>query len=476
MKKTKLVKILKTFSAAELRKFKDFVHSPYFNKNNKLKALLDFLLKYAPCFDQENFTEEEAFKSLFGSEDYKEQVITKLLSKLYKLIITFIHCESDEESRLPTDIHFLSFLKKRGLIRDYKQFLSQVDKRVGKSAMRDANHFYEQFLVKQEIAILGSLKGEHRTGDIDYQPAVNALDVFYLVQKLIYLCNQWNHHFTSPKQTYDFELLEEIESYIPQSPYFKIPTIQIWFNTFQLLKNDDKEEYYAQLKALVFKHYKELNTVDIRNLFSIIQNSARLIFKKKEDYYSELFELYNFQLEKGIFSDPVTLTPSIFLNIITTALLLNKRSWTSNFLETHKDYSINREDDIHSLCKAMLLFSKKEFSKALDILNKCQLKNIYFKLGERRLRLKVYLELQLFELIDDYINSFRKFLSKNQDIISDLHLNANRDFVNLTNQLFYLKKNDFQKINKLNTEIVRIPVLPERRWLVEKIEVFLIKT
>ncbi len=474
MKKTKLIKILAQFNTSELRRFKDFVWSPFFNKNEKLKSLLQFFLNFAPNFDQEKLSEEKAFEFVFGEEDFKEQAITKLTSKLYKLVFKFIHYEKDAAGNgIWADIHFLSFLKENELIHEYDQHLSQLNKKNDKSPLRDSNYFYERFLIKQEFGLLESFKGELKNIGINYQRTVSALDAYYLVQKLMYLCHQWNHQAVSPQKVETFELLDELEEYIPKSPYFEIPTVQIWFSNLQLLKSENKKTNYFKLKDLVFEHHKTLSRIDIRNLFAIIQNNARIVFEKKEAYYKELFDLYNFQLKEGIFNDPVFFTVSIFLNIFTSAIILNKLSWADDFLKDHSDYSKNREDDVHSLCVAMLCFAKEEYSEALDILNVCNLKNTYFKLAERRLRLKVYFEMQLFELIDDSVNTFRKYLSKNKSSISDLHLHANRSFVNIANQVFYLQKSDVQKIRALNIEIEEIPVLPEKRWLVKKIEAFL---
>jgi len=371
-----------------------------------------------------------------------------LTSKLYKLVFKFIHFEKDAASNgISADIHFLGFLKEKELVHEYTQHLNQLNKKNDKSPLRDSIYFHERFLIKQEIILLESFKGEFKNSNLNYKRAVDALDAYYLVKKLMYLCHQWNHQVVAPYQTSDFELLKELEMYIPESPYFEIPTIQIWFNTLQLLKSEDKEKNYFKLKDLVFEHHKILSRIDIRNLFAIIQNSARIVFEKKEAYYNELFELYNFQLKNGIFNDPVFFTVYIFLNIFTSAIILNKLEWATKFLEDHSDYSLNREDDVHSLCKAMLCFSKEEYSEALDILNVCNVKNTYF-------------------------NTFRKYLSKNKNSISDLHLHANRSFVNIANQVFYLQKSDKQKIKALDLEIQKVPVLPEKRWLVKKLESF----
>jgi len=265
MKKNKLIKILAKLEHAELRKLKDFVVSPFFNKNEKIKSLFTFIIGFAPDFNGELMTEMEAFKYVYKGEAFKDQAITKLSSKLLKLVSKFIHFEKDEGNSLSADINLLSFLREKELIHEYTQHLNQIKKRLEKQTMRDANFFYQQFLIEQEASVFDIFKGNQGTGDFNYQPAVNALDKYFLVQKLSYLCHQYNGKQSAPQQNYHFEMMSELEAYIPHSPYFEIPTIKIWFTTLQLLKSKEKTIHYHLLKQLVFAHHSDLNIVDIRN-------------------------------------------------------------------------------------------------------------------------------------------------------------------------------------------------------------------
>ena len=50
MDNSKLINLLRTFSTKELREFKDFVSSPYFNKNQELLLFYNHLRKIAHKF------------------------------------------------------------------------------------------------------------------------------------------------------------------------------------------------------------------------------------------------------------------------------------------------------------------------------------------------------------------------------------------------------------------------------------------
>lgn len=55
----KLVSLLKTFSKIELNRLKDFIYSPYFNKQKYVTGMFDEIIKHYPEFSSENFTKEK---------------------------------------------------------------------------------------------------------------------------------------------------------------------------------------------------------------------------------------------------------------------------------------------------------------------------------------------------------------------------------------------------------------------------------
>ncbi|HRJ86560.1 MAG TPA: hypothetical protein PK753_12875, partial [Ignavibacteria bacterium] len=68
MHSTRLIKLLKSFPHADIRRFLDFVRSPFYNKNKKVIRLAEFVLKYHPEFNPPVFDEEAVFKKLFPGE------------------------------------------------------------------------------------------------------------------------------------------------------------------------------------------------------------------------------------------------------------------------------------------------------------------------------------------------------------------------------------------------------------------------
>ena len=83
MLKSSLLEILRTFSKEELKKFEDFVRSPYFNKKEKLVKLFLAIKKYAPEFADANLDKEKVWSDIPNPKFKKQPSIPAMLLSEY---------------------------------------------------------------------------------------------------------------------------------------------------------------------------------------------------------------------------------------------------------------------------------------------------------------------------------------------------------------------------------------------------------
>ncbi len=474
LSETRLVKLLLGFSKAELKQLADFVRSPYFNKNENLIKLYTFIQAYAPRFKHKSFTFNLAFERLFPDQVYKKERIIKLCSKLMKLAEQFVIQQQVAKKEMKSKLLLLDYYNKVNQNSLFEATLKNIRKLNDKQEERNSEYYQLSFAIESEYAHYLSAKLDDQKGDVNFQPTTNSLDIYYLSQKLEQLCQMKNRQQTVPFP-YRFDLAQEIITFLPQSIYYNIPIIQIWYTAFLLLDNPVLA-HYQQLKKLVREHQTRIAIQEKRALYTYLENSSALLMSRQERYV-ELFELYQLQLkDQTIYSDGY-LQPLSFRNIITVALKLKENRWAEQFLEEHQtlivpDYT--EKEDMVSLCKALILFEQKQYDQTLDFLNLLKYNNVYTKLDERRVRLKVYFELGFDDLFDDLINSFRKFISKNKTQINEVYINLNRNFVNAINTMQKLKyevKNQQAKRNDLIIKIQTMSLIAEKEWLLTKLEI-----
>jgi hypothetical protein len=89
MQNNQLLQFLERCSKQELVRFRDFVHSPYFNKHQKTRELLDYIYGVRN-WKGSGLERHNVFARLFPNQPYQEQKVFTLFSNLIKLHRQFI--------------------------------------------------------------------------------------------------------------------------------------------------------------------------------------------------------------------------------------------------------------------------------------------------------------------------------------------------------------------------------------------------
>src|SRR5688500_13463141 len=96
MRETKLYNALVQLSAHELNRLHRFVISPYFNRNEAIIHLFEWIKNDLKAINQTDFSKEELWKICFGKEEYNDGRFRKLQSDLLKLIENYYSQEAFE--------------------------------------------------------------------------------------------------------------------------------------------------------------------------------------------------------------------------------------------------------------------------------------------------------------------------------------------------------------------------------------------
>jgi len=139
LENSKLIKFIIQLPPKERIRFKDYLLSPYFNKQENLIKLWNFLhnkIKKSPI----SIDKKKLFKSIFPNKEYHEQILKNLLSDLMNQLISFMgiqqymsqpvrkHIDSLEYALDNRMFEFIDFNKKRALKLLEKDKAIQVEK------------------------------------------------------------------------------------------------------------------------------------------------------------------------------------------------------------------------------------------------------------------------------------------------------------------------------------------------------------
>jgi len=128
MKNTKLLDIIKELSNKDLRKFKEFVHSPYFNKNEDISKLCDIIYIKARYSKYGELSKKNIFKELFPGIKFQDNKIRNLISELMKLLEYFLAISDFSEENIEVQNHLISALNKRNIGKHVERYVEIAKK------------------------------------------------------------------------------------------------------------------------------------------------------------------------------------------------------------------------------------------------------------------------------------------------------------------------------------------------------------
>jgi len=470
MKNTITVRFLKKLSKKEIKGLEAFVENPYFNPNQDIAVLYKYIDQFAPNYNQTDFIAEHAFDAVYPNKIFDAVAHNRLMSKLYAVIKKFIHCLYTNSDPAETELKVLRFCNER-----YRErFDNQLKKVRGLADKEKGNKFY-RYTLGIELAVEDYLAFFPR--ETNFTESSIALDKYYWLSKLPLFCGMLNRQIVIGVK-YDISDLDSYLEFLEKIEYTRFPLIELWYCLAKILKNivdkmPPEHQDYLKFKTLFFKNKNDLGENELRNLYIFLKNIINRTSITDDDYYHELFDLDKLGLSEKLIFIQGQLRPQSIKNILNTAIRIGNITWAKNFLTKYKEvFWHEHADDILLYSKAMISFHEGHHAKALQNLEDVTYQDIFFRLGKKRLQIQIYYEMEDLESFDKHINNFKVFLSRNQDKIGDIHVLSNRDFIKHIIKIYYILKQDTQKIAKLEEKIYKTStrLLPEKKWLLDKLD------
>lgn len=473
---SKLVKILKTFSGAELKEFKEFVNSPLYNKNSNVASLLNSIYDSAPMFDDISLLDEKKiFKSAFLREKFDKSKLKAYFSLLVNLAEKFMVIQESFSDDLKYKVALLKALNKRNLNGNFKYEAKHIEKLFAENSIKFEFDYYEilseykstlsDFYFKLDFDKYLILENEHnRTKFLEFQMIFwnffNSLNMNY------------SEHYEIVKD--QLPLLEYFSAYIEErdtKEYKNEVYLVIIYYGFMMRYRKDGDTYYYKLKELWQKEASNMPAIIFRNSAVMLMNfCSTKLFQKS--WYREYFDIVNFRIKNNGMLFDGYIEPSELFMVSRIALRLGELKWTSNFIETYKDKMLPDKKDrntLYYLTMAYFHFCNSNFEKTVESLGKIDYQTPYTYMESKILLLHAYYELGFCESIYPLIDTVKHYIKRNAGA---LHLKSVPFY---QNSLFVLeemlrftngKKINFDKLYK----VVHSNVILSQEWYLKKLE------
>lgn len=477
MLKSSLLQIVSSLSSQEFREFGNYVRSPFFNRNESVSRLYDYLALQYPDFDDEILNKEIIFKKLFPGAKYNESFVKTLIFNLTYLAEDYLGYIQYSKEPLGRETRILRELEERNIEGPFLRKLKSVEADLERVKYRNENFFLSKYNMQsfREAHWLNNQRFLNYKDLPDKEAYTKSKSI--LIFFFIKILSEYRLVYSQKRIVnfdYEFEFLDILLEYLKENHRkYTSPLLQIVFNQVLMLK-EGKTEYYMKAKEILVAEMDRLAWIDRFNAMSALSAFAiEQFYKGNLDFMKERFELHQVILENklygssekgGIFSE------QLFINMVVVALQMKELKWCEKFIEQYEPH-LDRENKEYPslLCRSRLSFANGRYEDALMYLSKIRsLYNASYKTNVKNLTLMIYFEMGRSVEALDVADTYRKFLTRDT-ILPKAQRERNANFLKFYNSLLKFSGNP-GRISELRLEISETFNINERQWLLEKTE------
>ncbi len=476
MKNSKIYNSLQKLNVYELNNFEKFINSPYFNQNEKLVRFYSYLLPYLKGKKQGDINKINIWEELSPGESFDDIKFRKYTSDLLKLFERFLAQQMYDRNNLNIANNLLANVSQKRMLKLYNSVLSTAERLSLRYLDRNSDYYYylfnfekNKFNLTSEFEKKSKKKTKYNWLNIDKMG--ENLDVFYIGEKLkLYVT------LLSWKRVYNLDIelkfIDEIIEFIKRMDYEKYPPIAIYYQIFLTLNDMDNQNHYFKLKEMI-KNY--INTFPLEEAMDIYESALNYCIKKinmgEEGFFKEIFSLYNEMISYDLVFDEEGLSPTRFRNIVITALKVKEFSWAENFIEKYQNYIPDKyRANAVTFNFARLYFHKKDYSKVIEYLRDVEFDDIVYELSSKQMLIATYYDTDELTPLYSLLDSFNVFLNRHKRTIPENRRKNYKLFIKYVKKLLNINPLDKSSLKKLKKEIIEAGNIPDKKWLVERVE------
>lgn len=466
MFRSQLVRLMLTLTPKELKAFRKYICSPFFNTHKDTIRLFECLEEAYPTFEPDQIEAERIYQQLFPDEPYKDAVLRTLRKYLLNHLKNFITYQVWQEDPHSPSLFLLEALSQRNREEDYVKEFNKSQKDLKAVKQKDSSSFFQRYYL-DKVWITHELMFKKRKQLPDIKAAAISLDYFYVNEKLqLYASALGSSNFRTSEESHFFfkdEILAYIREHLEDFPLL----IQANYLSVSFLDGQDNAaDCFVSLRKLLTEHSSALSTQDLSNFYIYAINFAnRQYLHGKEHFLKEMFELYKEMLELDLLFEGKTFPAHNYKNLTTLGLRLGELSWTEQFLETYH-HKLRKEDQeaSYNYNLAHLRLYQRRYSDALKLLQTVAFLDAFYQMGAKLLQLKIYYEMEEVEMFFTLNKTFQTHISRQKNI-PQTRRQAYLNFTRLARDLFRVKIGEKNNLEEVREKIQNLVPLIEKEWL-----------
>lgn len=484
-----LIRLLRSFTGKEQKRFLTFLKSEFFSTRKALAVLYSELIKFHPLYKDSNCTKELLYDAVYPGWQYNGGTMRDLLSELFDAAVEFTAVEAFRSSNESVQFK-IDELRQRGLFKNSHKLLKEKLSQNNFPLKIDSDFFIENYRLQVKHINLRMIYSNYRgTGSADqlasdFSKAEEYLLMYTFLENTSNLSNFLIFEESLQKEGSEkISLIKAKELY--NTALYKLFTSESNFNfaieVYKALLDAfykcGKFEWYKKYKALITKHSKKFSKDDLSMHFSKLINCCILGAKygrSPDEFNYELVNIYYTFLENGYFRNKKTkfIPPNLFRAIVLHAVKMKKIPWLLRVINRFADDLLPAErENMKQYAMAFYYYSTGNYGKALETISTINITQFIFKYDIYNLKLRIYFEERSYTSALELIHTYSQFL-RNDKMMPAPRKAFHRAFLKYTKRLISITEGskkfeaglEIQKLQKENCAY--------KDWLTEKLSLF----
>jgi hypothetical protein len=468
MQKSVLAEIIRSLGKKEVRDLNKWLQSPSHNQRQDVVKLFDYLVKVSGKADS-IYEKELAWKAIFASQPYDDAFMRQVMYFLLKAIEEYLVFTDFTSDRVQYQLSLTRSYRKRKLDKSYKQAHRLGIENLENQPLRNDWYLLNKFFLAQEDY-------EHKmsisqNAPVNLQETADALEKWFLEERLRVSNAMLAHHRVYQKITYDHGFLEKAISYMEDRKMLNDPSLAVYYYAYQAFTHPSEDHYFNNLEHLIHHEMDKFEHSEVRALYLAALNyCVPKINQGRHDFYQKAFDLYKKGLDTGILIENGVLSRYTFLNAVSSALKTHEYDWAEQFIEQFQPFldEKQRQGSVN-FSLSRLYFERGDYDKAQQFLMQFEYDDMLQNIVAKTMLLKIYFERDDFDAFESLLESMRTYLQRKEALDPARKL-AYKNMISMMKK--FLHHNIFSKIEreKFRETIVKTHPLAEREWLLEQID------
>lgn len=478
MDKTGLVELLSKLSTKQMRELGDFVRSPFFNKNESVEKLFDYLKNYHPEYKPEKIDKETVFTKLFAPAEYSDSFMRMLIFKLTELTEKYLAYSEMTKVQAVENTYLAQSFLDLGLDKNAQKTINNTEKELKHIKIHEARFFERKFELEKLKHIIYSRNYNATTikdkPDETLLAESDYLTSFFLImilQRYRYLLNK----SYSVNSEYKLDFLPDIIKFLENDgkKYLENKTLSLLYRQIKLLTDPERDDLFFEIKKELLNEATPLEEFDRRDGLTILSNLCiEKAYSGKEEFFEMMFDIDRYLVEKNLYNriKGGYFEKEMFMNVIAIALRQGKFDWTRDFIESYcKKLHPDIVENIRNYSYARLYLKLGEPEKAKQYISKVAYTDIHIKINARITKVIIEYELGNIEEVLNELENFRKYI-QNDKLLSKGNRKISSNFIKFVNKLCKARYSFKLNLEELKKEIKSCDMVNNRQWLIDKTE------